>query len=73
MHAPQNVQPVRAGPSPPKYGSGTVSPALPKNTPTGVRRNVCATPKCSPTCCRIFWPSLSRGTVCTPSIFSAVS
>ena len=35
------MQPVRAGPAPPKYGSGTVLPGVfcpsgPKNTPTGV-------------------------------------
>ncbi len=35
------MQPVRSGPAPPKYGSGTVLPGVlvpsgPKNTPTGV-------------------------------------
>ncbi len=35
------MQPVRSGPAPPKYGSGTVLPGAflpsgPKNTPTGV-------------------------------------
>jgi hypothetical protein len=36
MQRPHSTQPVRAGPSPPKYGSGTVSPGVPKNTPTRV-------------------------------------
>ena len=45
MQDPHSRQPVRAGPAPPKYGSGTVSPGVlvpsgPKNTPTGVGTNV---------------------------------
>ena len=34
MQRPQRMQPVRSGPSPPKYGSATVSPGSPKKTPT---------------------------------------
>src|ERR1019366_4361780 len=60
----QPVRAQRAGPSPPKYGSGTVRPGSPKNTPTGVRENVPATPKCSPTSLRSSWPPLANGTVC---------
>ena len=73
MHAPQKVQPVRSGPSPPKYGSGTVVPALPKNTPTGVRWKVASTPNWRPTSFSSCCPSLSRGTSCTPSMRSAVA
>ena len=38
---------MRAGPAPPKYGSGTVLPGSPKKTPTGVGWNVSPTPMSS--------------------------
>ena len=41
-------QPVRAGPSPPKYGSSTVTPGSPKNTPTRVLAYVSLAPMWSP-------------------------
>ena len=44
MHPPQKLQPVRAGPSPPKYGSGTSLPASPKKTATSVGWKVFAQP-----------------------------
>ena len=42
MHSPHSVQPLRAGPAPPKYGSATSTPGSPKYTPTGVGTNVSA-------------------------------
>ena len=67
------MQPVRAGPAPPKYGSGTVlpgvfSPSLPKNTPTGVGTQVSPTPMSSATCCMILSASVTVGLVTTPSM-----
>lgn len=47
MQFPHSVHPVRAGPSPPKNGSSSVSPGLPNQTPTGARRNVAPTPRSS--------------------------
>ena len=41
---PHCVHPVRCGPAPPKYGSATVTPGVPKNTPTGAATTVSATP-----------------------------
>ena len=42
------MQPVRAGPSPPKKGSGTSAPGLSKKTPTRVLVKVSPTPISSP-------------------------
>ncbi len=36
MQPPQECSPARSGPSPPKYGSGTVTPGSPKKTATSV-------------------------------------
>ena len=67
------MQPVRAGPAPPKYGSGTVfpgvfSPSGPKNTPTGVGTNVSPTPMSSATSFMMRSASVKVGLVTTPSI-----
>ena len=35
MQLPHSVHPVRPGPSPSKNGSGTRTPGVPRNTPTG--------------------------------------
>ena len=67
------MQPVRAGPAPPKYGSGTVlpgvfSPSGPKNTPTGVATNVSPTPMSSATSFMMRSASVKVGFLTTPSI-----
>ena len=73
MQSPHLMQPVRLGPSPPKYGSSTSTPGVPKYTPTGVEWNVSPTP--------ISWAmsrmmrsgSVRNGTSLTPSMRSAWS
>ena len=45
MHAPQRTQPVRSGPSPPKYGSGTVLPGSPMYTATCGCSNASGVPR----------------------------
>ena len=67
------MQPVRAGPAPPKYGSGTVLPGVfspfgPKNTPTGVATNVSPTPISSATSLTMRSASVNVGFLTTPSI-----
>ncbi len=55
MHSPHSVHALRAGPAPPKYGSGASRPGAartspvasspsPKNTPTGAMWKVSPTP-----------------------------
>ncbi len=74
MQLPHSWQPVRAGPLPPKNGSGTVSPGpSPKNTPTGVMRNVWPTPMSSATALNVWSSGVGRGTSVTPSIREAWS
>jgi hypothetical protein len=67
------MHPVRDGPAPPKYGSGTVLPGAlvpsgPKNTPTGVGTNVSPTPISSATSFITRSASVNVGFVTTPSI-----
>ena len=48
MQPPQWMQPRRAGPAPPKYGSGTSTPSAPgapKKVPTGVGRKLSPRPR----------------------------
>ncbi len=73
MQFPHSMQPVRSGPAPPKYGSGTVFPGSPKKTPTGVRRNVCPTPMSSATCLITTSEGVIVGCSVTPSIRDAWS
>ncbi len=73
MQLPHSVHPVRRGPTPPKYGSSTVSPGLPKKTPTGVLRNEPPTPMSSAVRCMSCSTMPSHGLVTTPSIRLAVS
>jgi len=83
MQLPHSVQPVRAGPAPPKYGSGTVTPGSrpgvpssrgrPKNTPTGVWRNVWPTPISSATALITASTVPLQGFSATPSIREAWS
>jgi hypothetical protein len=44
MQRPHAMQPVRSGPAPPKNGSATVSPGVPKYTPTRVLAYVSSAP-----------------------------
>jgi hypothetical protein len=71
MQSPHSTQPVRSGPAPPKNGSGTVLPGSPKNTPTGVRRNVPPTPMSSATDRITSSDGVIDGCRVTPSIFEA--
>ena len=72
------MQPVRSGPAPPKYGSGTVFPGVfvpsgPKNTPTGVGTQVSPTPMSSATSLTMRSASVNVGFLTTPSIRCAWS
>ena len=78
MHEPHSMQPVRSGPAPPKYGSGTrlpgaLVPSGPKNTPTGVGTKVSPTPMSSATSFMIRSASVNVGLVTTPSMRCACS
>ena len=73
MQAPQRSQPVRGGPSPPKKGSGAVTPGSPKYTAQEVRTKVSGTPIAPAISRSSFCPSLSCGTGVAPSMRSAVS
>ncbi len=78
MHAPHSMHPVRRGPAPPKYGSGTrrpgvFSPSGPKNTPTGVGTKVSPTPISSATSFMIRSASVNVGLVTTPNMRLACS
>jgi hypothetical protein len=78
MQEPHSTQPVRAGPAPPKYGSGTFSPGAlvpsgPKNTPTGVGTKVSPQPMSSATSFKMRSASVKVGLVTTPSIRFACS
>ncbi len=68
MQLPHCVQPVRSGPAPPKYGSGTRRPGSPKNTPTGVLAKVWPTPISSATARMTSSTGPSHGLVTTPSM-----
>ena len=72
------MQPVRSGPTPPKYGSGTVLPGVlvpsgPKKTPTGVATNVSPTPMSSATSFITLSASVNVGFCTTPSMRWACS
>jgi hypothetical protein len=78
MQQPHSRQPVRAGPAPPKYGSGTVLPGVlvpsgPKNTPTGVGTQVSPHPISSATSLTMRSASVNVGLSTTPSIRCACS
>ena len=73
MQSPHSTQPVRSGPAPPKYGSGTVRPGSPKKTPTGVRRNVAPAPMSRATCRITTSDGVMVGCSTTPSIREAWS
>jgi hypothetical protein len=72
MQAPQPMQVLRAGPAPPKNGSGASLPGSwpgrPKNTPTGVGWNVWATPISVATCSITSSDGVRSGFWTTPSI-----
>ena len=44
LQLPHEMQPVRRGPTPPKYGSSASTPGVPKYTPTGALLNVSPLP-----------------------------
>ena len=74
MHSPQCRHPWRAGPAPPKYGSGTSSPGFspalpaPKKTPTSAWPKVWPTPISSATSRITSSDGETRGYVVAPSI-----
>ncbi len=79
MHSPHSVQALRAGPAPPKYGSGTSSPGRalavpsasspsPKKTPTGAMWKESATPIFSAAALRWTSEGVMVGLRRTPSI-----
>ena len=69
MHSPHSMQPVRSGPTPPKNGSGLVTPGpSPKYTPTGVSRKVCPTPISSATAFMTRSAGVIVGLSTTPSM-----
>ncbi len=73
MQPPQDVQPARSGPSPPKYGSGTVTPGSPKKTATSVGCHLSTRPRSRPTSRRISSGGDVNGTRAVPSIRFAVA
>ncbi len=84
MHSPHSTQDRRAGPAPPKYGSGTSSPGAafavpsaslpsPKNTPTGAMWKVSPTPIRSAAARRWTSEGVTVGLSRTPSIRRAWS
>ncbi len=73
MQLPHSVHPARSGPTPPKYGSGTVSSGLPKKTPTGVRRKVSGTPRSAAAFSISRSTGPSQGFVTTPSMVEATA
>ncbi len=84
MHSPHSVQALRAGPAPPKYGSGTSSPGRtfgcaspsppsPKKTPTGAMWKESATPIFSAAALRWTSEGVMVGLRRTPSIRLACS
>ena len=50
LHLPHEMQPLRFGPTPPKYGSSASTPGLPKWTPIGALLKVCSRPISPATC-----------------------
>ncbi|SIM77430.1 Uncharacterised protein [Mycobacteroides abscessus subsp. bolletii] len=72
------MQPTRSGPTPPKYGSGTLTPGVlvpsgPKYTPTGVATKVSPAPMSSATSLMSRSASVKVGFFTTPSIRWACS
>ena len=69
MHSPHSRQPVRAGPAPPKNGSGDVTPGpSPKYTPTCVGATVSARPRSAATWRITTSDGVTDGCVTTPSM-----
>ena len=71
MHPPQKLQPLRSGPFPSKYGSGTVFSGSPKNTATLVGSKADSLPICFASVWSVLSPFSRRGQVTVPSIFDA--
>ena len=73
MQPPQKLQPVRLGPLPSKYGSGTVCSSAPKKTPTSVARKVFSWPRSAAISRSTSSAFIRRGLRVAPSILRAVS
>jgi len=53
LQLPHEMQPVRRGPTPPKYGSSASMLGLPKQTPAGALLNISPLSISIETCCRL--------------------